>query len=142
MLHPLIDDMLARRKEALDEVNAMFGTNITVEFNSAWETNEIEEDLTLETMETAAEGDEIADDMPGDTSETVETSDDLTEGEEVKEDVIDETEETTDDTSDLDDVEKIVDAIETAAEVIADAVEGDTEETDEQEDKEQWLGSI
>ena len=115
-------------KEALEEVNAMFGTNITVEFNSAWETNEIEEDLTLDVMETQAESvTEGADDMPGDTSETVETSDDLTEGEEV----IDDTEETTDDTSDLDDVEKIVDAIETAAEVIADAVEGDTEETDE-----------
>lgn len=131
MLHPLIDDMLARRKEALDEVNRMFGTNITVEFNSAWETNEIEEDLTLETMEsqteTAVEVEEALEELPGDTSETVETSDDLTEGEEV----IDETEETTDDTSDLEDVEKIVDAIETAAEVIADAVEGDTEETDE-----------
>lgn len=136
MLHPLIDDMLARRKEALDEVNRMFGTNITVEFNSAWETNEIEEDLTLETMETAAESEETADELPGDTSETVETSDDLTEGEEVKEDVIDETDETTDDTSDLEDVEKIVDAIETAAEVIADAVEGDTEETDEKGDNE------
>lgn len=131
MLHPLIDDMLARRREALEEVNAMFGTNITVDFNSAWETNEIEEELTLDVMETQAESatevEEVADEMPGDTSETVETSDDLTEGEEV----IDETEETTDDTSDLDDVEKIVDAIETAAEVIADAVEGDTEETDE-----------
>lgn len=48
MLTPLIDDMLARRKEALEEVNSMFGTDIKVEFNSAWKENEIEHDTALE----------------------------------------------------------------------------------------------
>ena len=33
MLHPLIDDMLARRREALEEVNAMFGLNVSVKCN-------------------------------------------------------------------------------------------------------------
>ena len=59
MLHPLIDDMLAMRKEALEKVNEMFGTNISVEFNSAWADNETENELTMEVME--AEADQITD---------------------------------------------------------------------------------
>ena len=35
-LLPLIDDMLRCRKDALEIVNSTFGTNITVEKNSAW----------------------------------------------------------------------------------------------------------
>ena len=127
MLHPLIDDMLARRREALEEVNAMFGTNITVDFNSAWETNELEEDLTLEQMESVTEdmttGEEVA-------------PEDVTVEEETEEETPDEevTEETTEETPTE---EVIADAIETAAEIIADAIESDTpEETDEQGDNE------
>lgn len=114
MLHPLIDDMLARRREALEEVNAMFGTNITVDFNSAWETNEVEEELTLEQMESVTE--------------------DMTTGEEVApEDVT--IEEQTEEEAPTEEV--IADAIESAAEIIADAIEGDTpEETDEQGENE------
>ncbi len=36
-LLPLIDDMLECRKKALEKVNAMFDTNISIELNSAWE---------------------------------------------------------------------------------------------------------
>ena len=127
MLHPLIDDMLARRREALEEVNAMFGTNITVDFNSAWETNELEEDLTLEQMESVTEdmttGEEVA-------------PEDVTVEEETEEETPDEevTEETTEETPTE---EVIADAIETAAEIIADAIESDTpEETEEQGENE------
>lgn len=35
-LKPLVDDMLDSRREALKRINAQFGTNITVELNSAW----------------------------------------------------------------------------------------------------------
>ena len=127
MLHPLIDDMLARRREALEEVNAMFGTNITVDFNSAWETNELEEDLTLEQMESVTEdmttGEEVA---PEDVTVEEETEEE-TPSEEV-------TEETTEETPTE---EVIADAIESAAEIIADAIEGDTpEETEEQGENE------
>ena len=121
MLHPLIDDMLARRREALEEVNAMFGTNITVDFNSAWETNELEEDLTLEQMESVTEdmttGEEVA-------------PEDVTVEEETEEETPDEevTEETTEETPTE---EVIADAIETAAEIIADAIESDTPEDTE-----------
>lgn len=131
MLHPLIDDMLTRRREALEEVNAMFGTNITVDFNSAWETNELEEELTLEQMETVTEdmttGKEVA-------PEEV-TTDDVTIEEETEETPTEEvTEETTEETPTE---EVIADAIETAAEIIADAITEDTpEETDEQGDNE------
>ena len=131
MLHPLIDDMLARRREALEEVNAMFGTNITVDFNSAWETNELEEDLTLEQMESVTEdmttGEEVA-------PEEV-TTDDVTVEEETEETP---DEEVTEETITLTPTEEVIaDAIETAAEIIADAIEGDTpEETDEQGDNE------
>ena len=55
MLHPLIDDMLKMRREALEQVNEMFGTNITVDFDSAWKDNEIENEVAIEAMETEAE---------------------------------------------------------------------------------------
>lgn len=36
-LYPIVDDMLKCRKNALEKVNEMFGTNIEVEFNSSWD---------------------------------------------------------------------------------------------------------
>ena len=42
-LIPLIDNMLACRKDFVNKVNNMYGTNITVELNSAWLTNKIED---------------------------------------------------------------------------------------------------
>lgn len=50
MLHPLIDDMLKCRKEGIEKVNEMFGTNITVEFDSAWKVNEDEEQAILDSI--------------------------------------------------------------------------------------------
>lgn len=55
MLHPLIDDMLKERKEAVERINKMFGTSITVEFNSAWALNERESEAAIEVIETQAE---------------------------------------------------------------------------------------
>ena len=42
-LIPLIDNMLACRKDFVNKVNDMYGTNITVELNSAWLTNKLED---------------------------------------------------------------------------------------------------
>ena len=42
-LIPLIDNMLACRKDFVDKVNNMYGTNITVKLNSAWLTNKLED---------------------------------------------------------------------------------------------------
>lgn len=51
MLHPLIDDMLEQRKLALEKVNALFGTNISVKFNSAWFDNELEKEIVIENLQ-------------------------------------------------------------------------------------------
>ena len=137
MLHPLIDDMLARRREALEEVNKMFGTNITVEFNGAWLTNEKEEELTLDQMETAT--DSMEETAPDQTEEQTEefieeddTPEDTVEFEEdadTSEEVTPEEETAPEET----DTAEVVKAIENAAEVIADAIEGDTPEEDNKE---------
>ena len=42
-LIPLIDNMLSCRKDFINKVNNMYGTNITVELNSAWLTNKLED---------------------------------------------------------------------------------------------------
>lgn len=36
-LYPIIDDMLTNRRNGIDVVNSMFGTNIEVELNSSWD---------------------------------------------------------------------------------------------------------
>lgn len=49
-LLPLCDNMLKTRKEDLAKVNKMFGTNIEVEFSSAWLENRIEDLATLQSL--------------------------------------------------------------------------------------------
>lgn len=58
-LLPLIDDMLKQRKEGWEKVNAMFGTDIRVDFASAWE--DIEEEAEHQTEEEQEEAEEEAD---------------------------------------------------------------------------------
>lgn len=55
MLTPLIDNMLTERKLGIEEVNKLFGTEISVDFNSAWKENEEEKELIMEAMEAAAD---------------------------------------------------------------------------------------
>lgn len=54
ILFPLVDDMLANRQDCLNEVNEMFGTNITVEFNSTWVDNKREAEAELQALENEA----------------------------------------------------------------------------------------
>ena len=49
-LTPLIDDMLNMRKKICEEVNAKYGTNMSVELASAWKENEIESEAELEAI--------------------------------------------------------------------------------------------
>lgn len=49
-LLPLCDNMLRTRKEDMAKVNEMYGTNIEVEFSSAWLENRIEALSSLKTM--------------------------------------------------------------------------------------------
>lgn len=55
ILYPTIDNMLECRELALDKVNRMYGTNITVKLNSVWMQNRKHEDLVLEAEEAEIE---------------------------------------------------------------------------------------
>ncbi len=123
MLTPLIDDMLARRKEALEEVNAMFGTNISVDFNSAWKENEEEHDMALNgaATEQPEEGAEEG-------TEEVETETDILP--EAPEEAPEEASEVTPEDA------PIVEAIETVAAAIEDLVVTQEEDEEDEEDKE------
>lgn len=58
ILKPLIDDMLEQRRIGLEKVNKMYGTNITVEFDSSWKENEEQRELEKEILEKEAGGDD------------------------------------------------------------------------------------
>lgn len=159
MLHPLIDTMLREREEGIERVNAMFGTDIKVTFNSAWLENEIEEDAIHGTMIAeklqAEEGvimpliekEEVPDDNSIDTdtvSDSIRTENDVTEEiEDVSDSTIDDTDsnddisidngtgQLTDDitTEDIEDTKEVLESIE---EVINEV----TEDAESEEDKE------
>lgn len=44
---PLCDDMLLRRKEDVAKINSMYGTDISVDYSSAWLSNKIERNFML-----------------------------------------------------------------------------------------------
>lgn len=48
ILLPLIDNMFEMRKQAVESINKQFGTNISVDKDSAWERKEIAADLSLQ----------------------------------------------------------------------------------------------
>lgn len=125
-LHPLIDNMLKERQEALEKVNAMFGTNISVKFNSAWEINEREEEAAIEQIEAEAEATEEA----AATHEEV-TADDVTE-EGFIEDTSDEETPDIEFEEDQEEAAPVVElteeTIEEIAEAVADVIEEDKEE--------------
>ncbi len=74
MLYPMVDNMLKCRREGLEKVNAMYGTNITVEFNSSWWDNEKEKLLTLQNMSPDTSGEGNPDTKPeGGESDVLET---------------------------------------------------------------------
>ena len=125
-LHPLIDNMLKERQEALEKVNAMFGTNISVKFNSAWEINEREEEAAIEQIEAEAEATEAAAEPEEVTADEVITDEVTEEGpsEEVTEEVTD----TEDQEEAAPVVELTEETIEEIAEAVADVIEEDKEE--------------
>lgn len=85
---PLIDNMFECRKRAIDEINEEFGTNISVEKDSAWEKKQLQADLSVsinpetgEVINTESEGESSVDETQEDT-ENVEDSYDESEGDE------------------------------------------------------------
>ena len=143
MLHPFIDDMLKMRKEFCEQVNDMFGTNISVEFDSAWLDNELEADATLQAIESEAEGDQAPEDQEGFIEEDYQgdTPDvEFDESDDQVEETSEEQEETPEEVEQETSEDNIVEAIEQAAEVIVDAITedapDDTEEKQEGDDNE------
>ena len=137
-LHPLIDDMLRERQIGLEKVNAMFGTNITVRFNSAWEINEREEEAAIAEMEANAEAVEAQADMTEQTAEEGPVDDLSTEDKEKTEEEVNtevaESEETEDEetVTEEEQVEVTIsdNAIEEIAEKVAEKLEEDKEDED------------
>ena len=79
-LLPFCDDMLFNRQEALDEIERLFGERWEVDYDSAWETNMKEIELTEEQMEAGLEVTEAQKENPGgvddvDGRETTESTD-------------------------------------------------------------------
>ena len=133
MLHPLIDEMLKCRKEFVEQVNDMFGTNISVEFDSAWADNELENEAALESIEAEATmTEEVANDEPvaeepESVSEETEVQEEPEETAEVSEEVTEEPE--AEEQPDIVEVlEDLTDAVEQIAEEISDAPVEDTED--------------
>lgn len=71
-LLPLIDDMLKCRKEALEKVNKMFGTEISVELDSSWKDNQEEIDAMQDSLSDEQPNNEESEVEPndGETNET------------------------------------------------------------------------
>lgn len=59
-LLPFIDNMFNERKRALEQVNEMFGTDITIDYNSAWKNTHEHAEKELEIVDTdLQEGEEV-----------------------------------------------------------------------------------
>ena len=133
MLHPLIDNMLKERQDALEKVNAMFGTDISVSFNSAWELNEREQEAAIETIESEADNAGMEDNNDSDISDNGPVDDaGMPESEQIEE-----TEETVEQTpEEVPEVEVTIteQAVEEIAEAVAEKLDEDKEdETDKEQ---------
>lgn len=107
-LMPLIDDMLKQRRAMCDELNRLFGLEVSVDYGSTWHSNVLEKQLISETELGAdnseseeAAGDESA--LPDDKdANSVDESGDvsrLKEGEDEDDDIVDSDNDSSDDTS-------------------------------------------
>lgn len=123
-LLPLVDDMLKCRREALEKVNDMFGTDIEVDFSSSWKDNIEEAEAELETLAPGVT-------LPGNDTLSPEDS-----GEDIgspSPEIPDEPEETPDDSEETPD-EPEETALEEIAEIIEEVLNDETGEEVENEE--------
>lgn len=129
-LLPLVDDMLNCRKIFAEKVNNMFGTNITVEFNSSWKDNVEEIDASLQA---------ITGEMPEETVEVPEVTEDapevIEEDPEVTEEVPEVTEEVPEETEEVPEVTINTSEVVIVTEEINEEEEGENDNEDTEEDK-------
>ena len=138
MLRPFIDDMLKMREEAIEEINKKYDLNISVSFNSAWASNEIEEEAELDKIEAEAEAleaeagvvEEAADDP--ETEEAEDVNDETEENEDADMD----TEEALEDEPETEEAADDIEALEEEVEALEDEVEALEDEVDALEDDE------
>lgn len=132
MLHPLIDTMLRERQEGIERVNKMFGTDIKVTFNSAWEENENEEQLFIAGLEAEVDNADQTDDTkiyPDDSFDQIEETDETSDEEDVATDITEDNEISSDEEQ-LTPAEELIDAIEAIVEDIVEGGEEDGTEDD------------
>lgn len=81
ILFPMVDELLKMRKDGAEKVNAMFGTSISVELNSSWHDNKVEEQEVIneESEENPDESEENADESVENGSDENKKSDEETE---------------------------------------------------------------
>lgn len=70
ILFPTVEEMLQCRREGLEKVNNMFGTNITVELAGVWANNKEQAELSTDIMENEAKEDDNNEDKGNDNSTT------------------------------------------------------------------------
>lgn len=133
MLSPFIDIMLKCRKEGIEKVNNMFGTDIEVDFASAWKENKIEHDIELLTMMEGVNtggGDQVAEDTEG--TENADSAETENTPAEDSEDVSSEVEEQPSDTEEQTETEETIEEIkEEIIEELQELVEDDLEVKDD-----------
>ena len=81
LLMPIIDDMFENRRVGIENINSLFGTNITVRKSSAWKVKEEEIETTLKAEKMEAEGPtQVGEGEGGDKDGTVERDGEETSG--------------------------------------------------------------
>jgi len=128
-LTPFIDIMLKCRKEFCDRVNAFYGLDISVELDSAWKDNEIEEDAMIDEMVNGEEEENLSENEIQE-EETDNTSEDNNENEETEENSEEEPENTDEQT-----IEETIENIEEKVDEILDEIKEEEPENKEEEDE-------
>lgn len=135
MLHPFIDEMLKMRREALEEVNEMFGTNIKVDFDSAWKDNEIENEVAIESMEATTETEQNVANETDNIEAAPENNEvliDETENEETMSEAESEETEVVEDASEETSITESIDNLTEAVTALTDAIDGEPEDQEEE----------
>lgn len=138
ILFPLVDELLKARQEGADAINAMYGTDISVELASSWSDNKAEEEAEINAIDGEAEADEEEPETSEEEAEeSEEEAEESEEGAETSEEEqteeadesTEETEEVTKETEEIkEDIEDIKKDIEDIKDEVTDEKEGDENE--------------
>lgn len=128
-LTPLIDIMLANREDFCERVNQLYGLDISVELNSAWKDNEIEEEASIEALGDGDTDTELSE------NEIEETPNEETTDEETLNDNEKQSEEETTENTDIKVVEETFENFEEKLDEVIEAVDELKGEEEEQKDE-------